>query len=155
MRLDDRSGHKLDRRLEQVSAAADGLDNRLSVAERAPNLDQRLHERVVGDGDVLPDRVDQLRLGNQPARVDHEVRKDVVSAGPEPDLLRSANEHLPVWVQREAAKPPNRFRSAFVRVLARFRAHFVTRRRLGTTTARARHLAGDRPRQLAFGRRQL
>src|SRR5262245_46325448 len=64
----------------------------------------------------------------------HEVRKDVVRAGPESDLLRSANEHLPIGVQREDAELPNRFRRAFVRVLARFRAHFVTRRRFETTT---------------------
>ena len=59
---------------EAVAAAGDGLQDGVGVvAERAADFVDALDEAVVGDGRVLPDRLHQLGLGDQPVGVADQV----------------------------------------------------------------------------------
>ena len=98
----------------------------LGIAECAANLHQALHERVVCDGDIFPDDVHQLLLGNQAAGVARQVQQHVIGAGTQPDGLGSSEKHLAPGVERASAKnAPGRCN--FGVVSASVRLHFVTR----------------------------
>ena len=76
-RLRRRRNHVTD---EPITAAGDGLDvgrfGRI-VAERLPQLRDRLGQRVVGDSDIRPERPEQLVLCNQNGRTRDEIEQQV------------------------------------------------------------------------------
>jgi len=79
----------LDRRDEPIAPARDGLDvGRLGgiVAKRLPELGDRLCERVVGDGNVRPERREELVLRNQRRLPRHEIEQEI------DDLRRQRND---------------------------------------------------------------
>jgi hypothetical protein len=106
--------------------AANRFDHVLGVSERAANLHQALHERIVCDGDVFPDDVHQLLFGDQAARVARQVQQHVVGAGTQPEGLGSSEKQLAPGVERASEKnAPGRCN--FGVVSASVRLHFVTR----------------------------
>ena len=98
----------------------------LGVSERAANLHQTLHQRVVRDGDIFPDDFHQLLLGDQAASVADQVRQHVVGAGTQSDRLIASDQQLTPGIERVSEKnAPGR--RDFGLVSASVRLHFVTR----------------------------
>ena len=95
----------------------------LGIAERAANLHQALHQRVVCDGDIFPDDFHQLLLGDQAASVADQVQQHVVSAGTQSDCLIASEQQLTPGIERARREKTHRyavisawFRPAFVSI---------------------------------------
>src|SRR5262249_34518777 len=90
---------------EQIAAACDRLDDCLRlVFERGPDVADALHQRIVGDEDAGPQRLDQFVLGHHPPRVARKIEQHVEGFGPQWEMppLRPAARR--VGIELEAAK---------------------------------------------------
>jgi hypothetical protein len=67
---------------ERRHRAQDGMAR---VVERAPDLAHALDDAVVGHGEAVPDRLDELPLAHQPVRVGDEMAQHREGLGPERD----------------------------------------------------------------------
>ena len=71
---DDRAN----RRDELIAALRNGPDFELAIAiEDVADVLDALHERILGDGDIAPDVIDQLALADQPAAVPGEIGQHI------------------------------------------------------------------------------
>jgi hypothetical protein len=94
--------------IEQVAAPANRLDAVLRFSQFAPNLDEALHERVIGYRHVCPDRIHQFLLADQAARVSDQITEHVERARPQPDFIGSTDQQLTLHIQRDVQKGVSR-----------------------------------------------
>ena len=69
-----------------------------------PDVSHALHERVVGNEDALPDRLDQLLLGNDAARVFGQITQDIKGLGAQFQLVIAAPKRALLQVQHVAVE---------------------------------------------------
>jgi len=93
-------------RLEHVAFAGEGPDQDMAaVAERAADVGDALDERVLVGGPVVPDRVDQLVLGDDPAGVPGQVVEHIEGLRPELGLYPVPQQGAARPVEDERAEP--------------------------------------------------
>ncbi len=146
--------------VEQIAAPANGLEAVLMLSQFAPNLDETLHQRVIGHRNVRPDGIHQFLLADQAARVPDQITEHVEGAWPQPDFIGAADKQLTPHIQchveervsrrdvvparvgrvgRGVARGGHRtIRPRFVQISASVRAHVVTSSGVQTTTHLAR-----------------
>ena len=90
--------------------AADGLDDVLRLSQCPANLDETLHEGVVGHGHLAPHGVEHLLLGDQLAGTADEMRQHIEGLGAKPYFLAVAKERLAIEVDRDVPKVPRGLR---------------------------------------------
>ena len=102
-KLHGRRGH---RRNENIPAPGHRADQLLSiVVERAPDLQNALGQRIVGDRNIPPYPVDQFGLGGQPATPLDQIGQDLERFGPQRDLFAAAPERATFQVHFVLAEP--------------------------------------------------
>jgi hypothetical protein len=108
--------NSFDRRDETIAAPSDGLDIRRLcgiVAERLAQLRDRLRQRVVGDGDVRPERAEELVLRDERRLPGDEVKKEIDDLRREGDDLVPSQQPVRRRVDSEGAESiRSRHRSA-------------------------------------------
>ncbi len=99
-----RGGH---RRNEAVATARDGLDvdglGRI-VPERLTQFRDGLRERVVGDGDVRPERLEEIFFGDERGLASDEIQQQVDDLGRQLDDVRVAQQPVRGRVERVGAE---------------------------------------------------
>jgi hypothetical protein len=66
------------RHRKQIAAARDRLEDFLVIViERCPDIANALHQRIVRDEGVGPDRLDQFVLSDDSARIAREVKQHI------------------------------------------------------------------------------
>ncbi|HET9032798.1 MAG TPA: hypothetical protein VFN25_07830 [Dokdonella sp.] len=71
------------------------------IIECAPDIDQALGDRGVGDNRIAPDGIEQLMLGDQPPAILHKIAQDFVGFGSQFQLGFTAQESTAGNIQRE------------------------------------------------------
>ena len=98
-----RGRRRCHRRDEPVPAPRDRLDIgrlRRVVAERLPQLRDRLRERVVGHGHVGPERLEEILLRDERRLARDEVEKEVDDLGRQLDDLGVAEQPVRRGIER-------------------------------------------------------
>jgi hypothetical protein len=63
------------------------------VIEGPADFDHTLGQRIVRNGRIRPDGIDQRRLGDQVTRVIDQIAEDIKGFGPEGDLLGASPQN--------------------------------------------------------------
>ena len=94
-RRNDRNG-----RFESIAAARNGLDQARPVVPECPSkFADALHQRIVGDGQIGPDRGEELVLRDEAAVVLGEVSQDREGLRPKGDLAAVTKETAAIKIQ--------------------------------------------------------
>jgi len=113
-----RGRQRLDRRDESISAPGDGLNVgrlRWIVAERLAELGDGLCQRVVGHGDIRPQRGKQLVLAHECRLPRDEVEQQIDDLRRKRDDLSTAQEAVRAGVDGERAEAVRRNHCHWVR----------------------------------------
>ena len=95
-----------ERRREHVSATRHCPNHLLRlITERAPDLEEALRQRIVGDGRLRPDGVDELALGDQAAVALDEIREHLERLAAQRHLPGALPQEAAVQIEHEVAEP--------------------------------------------------
>jgi hypothetical protein len=73
---------------EHITFAADGAENApLIIADRLPDVGDALRQRILGNGDVVPDPIHQLVLADEAAGILGKKAQHRVGTRPDLDML--------------------------------------------------------------------